>query len=72
LKSDPTIPKSELSILSNGFAMGLRTRDPVMRNKFFEIWQKSVARDIRQKLDYILAQHSWEHMGSYFWIKQVT
>lgn len=51
--------------------MGLRTKDSVIRNKFFDIWQASVPKDIRQRLDHIFCHQSWEHMGAYFWIKQV-
>jgi hypothetical protein len=39
--SDPTASR-EQSQLEAGFMMGLRSKDPVVRNNFFELFHKSI------------------------------
>ncbi len=68
--SDPTIPKSDLSQLELGFMMGLRSKDPVIRNNFFTLFNKNIPSSLSERLNYIFVGQNWEPMGGTFWIKQ--
>ena len=65
------IKGSELTArLEPAFLAGLRSVNPVIRTKFMEIFDKSMKKRIYDRLVYIIATQSWEHMGNHYWIKQ--
>ena len=62
--------KNEISQLEPGFMMGLRTVDPILRNKFFNIFHSSISKSLPDRISYILSIQNWESISNSFWIKQ--
>lgn len=65
LKNTDLIFKLEMAFLS-----GLRSPQPAIRAKFFEVFDASVRKRIFDRLLYIICSQNWEHIGQHFWIKQ--
>lgn len=60
------------SKLEPAFLSGLRCTQPLIRAKFFEVFDTSMKRRVYERLLYICCSQNWEAMGSHFWIKQCT
>lgn len=60
------------SKLEPAFLSGLRCSQPLIRAKFFEVFDASMKRRVYERLLYICCSQNWEAMGSHFWIKQCT
>uniref|UniRef100_A0A3B4BVC3 Transformation/transcription domain associated protein n=1 Tax=Pygocentrus nattereri TaxID=42514 RepID=A0A3B4BVC3_PYGNA len=58
------------SKLEPAFLSGLRCAQPLIRAKFFEVFDASMKRRVYERLLYICCSQNWEAMGSHFWIKQ--
>ncbi|XP_051529763.1 transformation/transcription domain-associated protein-like [Myxocyprinus asiaticus] len=58
------------SKLEPAFLSGLRCTQPLIRAKFFEVFDSSMKRRVYERLLYICCSQNWEAMGSHFWIKQ--
>uniref|UniRef100_A0A9J7ZX50 Transformation/transcription domain-associated protein n=1 Tax=Cyprinus carpio carpio TaxID=630221 RepID=A0A9J7ZX50_CYPCA len=58
------------SKLEPAFLSGLRCTQPLIRAKFFEVFDGSMKRRVYERLLYICCSQNWEAMGSHFWIKQ--
>ena len=68
--NDPDSSKTEMSQLEPGFMMGLRSKEPAIRENFFEIFHNTIMKSLHPRLNYILAVQNWESLGNTFWIKQ--
>ncbi|XP_048027603.1 LOW QUALITY PROTEIN: transformation/transcription domain-associated protein [Megalobrama amblycephala] len=58
------------SKLEPAFLSGLRCTQPLIRAKYFEVFDASMKRRVYERLLYICCSQNWEAMGSHFWIKQ--
>ncbi|XP_051523334.1 transformation/transcription domain-associated protein isoform X2 [Myxocyprinus asiaticus] len=58
------------SKLEPAFLSGLRCTQPLIRAKFFEVFDASMKRRVYERLLYICCSQNWEAMGIHFWIKQ--
>ncbi|XP_047232953.1 transformation/transcription domain-associated protein isoform X2 [Girardinichthys multiradiatus] len=68
---DESLSGSDItSKLEPAFLSGLRCTQPVIRAKFFEVFDASMKRRVYERLLYICCSQNWEAMGSHFWIKQ--
>ncbi|XP_076468689.1 transformation/transcription domain-associated protein-like isoform X2 [Babylonia areolata] len=68
---DESLIGSELtSKLEQAFLTGLRCNQPVIRQKFVEVFDRSIARRVFDRLMYIVCSQNWENMGTHYWIKQ--
>ncbi|XP_038130156.1 transformation/transcription domain-associated protein isoform X1 [Cyprinodon tularosa] len=68
---DESLSGSDItSKLEPAFLSGLRCPQPVIRAKFFEVFDASMKRRVYERLLYICCSQNWEAMGSHFWIKQ--
>lgn len=68
---DEALSGSELTAkLEPAFLSGLRCAQPLIRAKFFEVFDNSMKRRVYERLLYITCSQNWEAMGSHFWIKQ--
>ncbi|XP_049614451.1 transformation/transcription domain-associated protein isoform X2 [Syngnathus scovelli] len=68
---DETLSGSDItSKLEPAFLSGLRCTQPLIRAKFFEVFDGSMKRRVYERLLYICCSQNWEAMGSHFWIKQ--
>ncbi|MQL91496.1 hypothetical protein Taro_024111 [Colocasia esculenta] len=52
------------------FMLGLRARDPEMRQKFFSLYHDSIEKTLFMRLQYIIQQQDWEAVSESFWLKQ--
>ncbi|ERE76894.1 transformation/transcription domain-associated protein [Cricetulus griseus] len=68
---DEALSGSELTAkLEPAFLSGLRCAQPLIRAKFFEVFDNSMKRRVYERLLYVTCSQNWEAMGSHFWIKQ--
>ncbi|XP_061912070.1 transformation/transcription domain-associated protein isoform X1 [Entelurus aequoreus] len=68
---DESLSGSDItSKLEPAFLSGLRCTQPLIRAKFFEVFDASMKRRVYERLLYIGCSQNWEAMGSHFWIKQ--
>uniref|UniRef100_A0AAY5KGU4 Transformation/transcription domain-associated protein n=1 Tax=Esox lucius TaxID=8010 RepID=A0AAY5KGU4_ESOLU len=68
---DESLSGSDItSKLEPAFLSGLRCAQPMIRAKFFEVFDLSMKRRVYERLLYICCSQNWEAMGSHFWIKQ--
>ncbi|XP_066519282.1 transformation/transcription domain-associated protein isoform X1 [Hoplias malabaricus] len=68
---DESLSGSDItSKLEPAFLSGLRCAQPLIRAKFFEVFDASMKRRVYERLLYICCSQNWEAMGSHFWIKQ--
>ncbi|XP_058262127.1 transformation/transcription domain-associated protein isoform X2 [Hemibagrus wyckioides] len=68
---DESLSGSDItSKLEPAFLSGLRCAQPLIRAKFFEVFDGSMKRRVYERLLYICCSQNWEAMGSHFWIKQ--
>ncbi|KAL7371839.1 hypothetical protein ABVT39_006038 [Epinephelus coioides] len=68
---DESLSGSDItSKLEPAFLSGLRCTQPLIRAKFFEVFDASMKRRVYDRLLYICCSQNWEAMGSHFWIKQ--
>lgn len=52
------------------FLMGLRARDPVMRAKFFALYNNSIECTLYARMHYVVVEQDWEQLSQFFWLKQ--
>lgn len=52
------------------YMLGLRARDPEMRQKFFTLYHESIGKTLFQRLQYIIIQQDWDSLSDVFWLKQ--
>ncbi|KAH3761988.1 transformation/transcription domain-associated protein [Pelomyxa schiedti] len=55
---------------NNGFMMGLHSREPATRSKFFELHHQKLPTNVHQRLLYIVSSKDWEGVAHTYWIKQ--
>ncbi|KAM4631836.1 transformation/transcription domain-associated protein isoform 1-T1 [Discoglossus pictus] len=68
---DENLSGSELTAkLEPAFLSGLRCAQPLIRAKFFEVFDMSMKRRVYDRLLYITCSQNWEAMGNHFWVKQ--
>ncbi|CAH1788418.1 unnamed protein product [Owenia fusiformis] len=68
---DETLAGSELtSKLEPAFLAGLRSSQPSIRHKFFEVFENSIRRRLYDRTLYITCSQNWEAMLGHYWIKQ--
>ncbi|KAH7432383.1 hypothetical protein KP509_07G020000 [Ceratopteris richardii] len=52
------------------YMLGLRARDPEMRQKFFTLYHETIGKTLFQRLQYIIVTQDWEALSDVFWLKQ--
>ena len=68
---DPRITRSELTVrLEHAFLVGTRAQDVEMRERFMNIFDKSLQKTISARLLYILISQNWDTLNETFWLSQ--
>lgn len=68
----PAFARTELTVrLENAFLLGCRHKDPEVRQKFIDIFDRTLVRDAAGRLQYLLGHQSWEYLAEHYWINQV-
>ena len=69
--SDKTLARTDLTVkLEPAFLLGCRIRDPVIRSKFLDVFDKSLATGLFSRLHFVLGVQSWEPLGDTYWVHQ--
>ena len=68
---DPRVTRTELTVrLEHAFLVGTRAQDVEMRQRFMDIFDKSLQRTISSRLLYILVSQNWDTLNESFWLSQ--
>ncbi|ORX90024.1 hypothetical protein K493DRAFT_381622 [Basidiobolus meristosporus CBS 931.73] len=69
--NDPSFARSELTVrLEQAFLFGARVENPTLHNQFAAIFDRSIAKSLYTRLNYVLGIQNWEYLASKFWIQQ--
>lgn len=70
---NPVITKSELTVrLEHAFLVGTRAKDVNMRNRFLQIFDRSLSRTISSRISFVLSTQNWETLADSYWLNQAT
>ncbi|KAL7273085.1 transcription-associated protein 1 [Rhizina undulata] len=70
---DPAITKTELTVrLEHAFLIGTRAKDVTMRNRFLQIFDRSLSRTISNRISFVLGTQNWETLGNSYWLHQAS
>jgi phosphatidylinositol kinase/protein kinase (PI-3 family) len=56
--------------LERAFMIGLRSSEPPVRAKFFDLFNRSIVKNLFKRLLYIVQGQDWESLSDSFWLKQ--
>ena len=66
---NPNTQRTELTTrLEAAFMFGVRGDDYELRNKFIDVFGKSISTNIFSRLNYILSIQNWEYSAPHYWI----
>lgn len=69
-KYSPALRQEVFQKVERQFLLGLRAKDPEVRNKFFSLYHESLGRTLFMRLQYIIQIQDWEALSDVFWLKQ--
>ena len=68
---NPKITRTELTVrLEHAFLVGTRAQDVEMRQRFMDIFDKSLQKTISARLLYIIVSQNWDTLNDSFWLSQ--
>lgn len=68
---EPAYSRTELTVrLENAFLLGLRNSDPTVRQKFVDIFDRTLVRGLPGRMQYLLGTQNWEFLAEHYWIQQ--
>lgn len=68
---DPKITRTELTVrLEPAFLVGTRAQDVEMRNRFMNIFDRSLTKTASARLIYIVTSQNWDTLSESFWLSQ--
>lgn len=68
---DPKITRTELTVrLEHAFLVGTRAQDVEMRNRFMNIFDRSLSKTASARLIYVLTSQNWDTLAESFWLSQ--
>ena len=69
--NEPSLRRTELTTrLEAAFLLGTRVADPLLREKFIDLFDQNLPPSLGARLQYVLASQSWEPLASGYWIHQ--
>ncbi|KAI1805545.1 hypothetical protein F4811DRAFT_218653 [Daldinia bambusicola] len=70
---DPKIARTELTVrMEHAFLIGTRAQDVEMRNRFLNIFDKSLSKTATARLSYVISSQNWDTLADSFWLAQAT
>ncbi|KAF9891502.1 hypothetical protein FE257_003969 [Aspergillus nanangensis] len=70
---DSKITRTELTVrLEHAFLIGTRAQDVEMRNRFMNIFDRSLTRLANSRLSYVLTCQNWDTLADSFWLAQAS
>ncbi|KAI2623256.1 hypothetical protein GGR54DRAFT_44205 [Hypoxylon sp. NC1633] len=68
---DPKITRTELTVrMEHAFLIGTRAQDVEMRNRFLNIFDKSLSKTATARLSYVICSQNWDTLADSFWLAQ--
>lgn len=68
---DPQITRTELTVrLEHAFLIGTRAHDVEMRNRFMNVFDRSLTKTASARLLYVLTSQNWDTLAETFWLSQ--
>lgn len=68
---DPKITRTELTVrLEHAFLVGTRAQDVDVRNRFMNIFDRSLTKTASARLIYVLTSQNWDTLAESFWLNQ--
>ncbi|KAF8309342.1 hypothetical protein DL93DRAFT_2085770 [Clavulina sp. PMI_390] len=68
---EPSLRRTDLTIkLESAFLVGCRSKDPLLRLKFVELFDDSLPRTLTSRLQWVLGSQTWENLSDHYWIPQ--
>ena len=68
---DDTFSCTELTVrMEHSFLVGTRLADVSIRRKLMGILNRSLEKDVRKRLYYVVREQNWEYLADYCWINQ--
>lgn len=68
---DDAFSCSELTVrMEQPFLVGTRSADVSIRSKLMSLLNKSLEKDIKQRLYYVIREQNWEYLADYPWLNQ--
>ncbi|RPB12496.1 hypothetical protein P167DRAFT_506485 [Morchella conica CCBAS932] len=69
----PAVNNTELTVrLEHAFLVGTRAKDVNMRNRFLQIFDRSLSRTISSRISFVLGTQNWETLADSYWLNQAT
>lgn len=69
---DPKITRTELTVrMEHAFLIGTRATDVEMRNRFMDIFDKSLSKS-SARLSYVLISQNWDTLADSYWLAQAS
>lgn len=70
---DPKVARTELTVrLEQAFLIGTRAIDVDVRNRFLEIFDRSLTKTASARLIYVLTQQNWDSLAETYWLHQAV
>ncbi|KAK3378249.1 hypothetical protein B0H63DRAFT_242073 [Podospora didyma] len=70
---DPKITRTELTVrMEHAFLIGTRAQDVEMRNRFMNIFDKSLSKAASARLAYVIISQNWDTLADSYWLSQAA
>ncbi|KAK9136460.1 hypothetical protein Syun_015790 [Stephania yunnanensis] len=66
----PALQQEVFQKVERLFMLGLRAKDPEIRQKFFFLYHESLPKTLFARLQFIIQNQDWEALSDVFWLKQ--
>ncbi|XP_078446328.1 phosphatidylinositol 3- and 4-kinase family protein with FAT domain-containing protein isoform X2 [Wolffia australiana] len=66
----PVLRHEAFEKVERQFMLGLRAKDPEMRQRFFLLYHDAIDKTLFVRLQFIIQQQDWEAVSDCFWLKQ--
>ncbi|KJR83245.1 transformation/transcription domain-associated protein [Sporothrix schenckii 1099-18] len=70
---DPKIARTEITVrLEHAFLIGTRAQDVDTRNRFLNVFSRSLAKAASDRLMFVITDQNWEMLADTFWLSQAS
>ena len=69
-KHDEILRREVFAKVERQHLLGLRTRNPLFKDKFFQLYDVAIGQSLFLRLQYIVTVQEWDAMADTFWLMQ--
>ncbi|CAK7274206.1 transcription-associated protein 1 [Sporothrix epigloea] len=70
---DPQIARTEITVrLEHAFLIGTRAQDVETRNRFLNVFSRSLAKAGSDRFTFVIAEQNWDTLADTFWLAQAS